>query len=76
MYIKLINNIPAQYTISQLRRDNPNVSFPDEIPNNTLVEYDVYPLYTTVRPEGDVVTEGVPIFDEETQKWQQKEKKD
>jgi hypothetical protein len=71
MNIKLINNIPEKYTIGQLRRDNPQVSFPQEIPEGTLAEYDVYLLGTTEPLQGDVVTEGTPRFNEDTQQWEQ-----
>jgi hypothetical protein len=71
MHIKLTNGIPEKYTIGQLRRDNPQVSFPKSIPDSTLAEYDVYPLIETDRPQGDVVTEGVPALNENTQQWEQ-----
>lgn len=58
MYIKLINGQPENYTIGQLRRDNPNTSFPKTISNEILAGFDVYP-YTT---------QTVPAFDEKTQK--------
>ena len=43
MHIKLTNGIPAKYTLGQLRRDNPNTSFPKVIPDALLASYDVYP---------------------------------
>jgi hypothetical protein len=51
MHIKLTNGVPTPYTIGELRRDNPNVSFPRTIPDTTLAEYDVYPVAETPRPE-------------------------
>lgn len=53
MYIRLTNGTPEVYTIRQLRRANPDVSFPNAISDATLAKYDVYP-YT--RPEQ-------PIYD-------------
>jgi hypothetical protein len=53
MHIKLTNGVPETYTIGQLRRDNPQVSFPKSIPDDTLAEYDVYPLTPTDRPQVD-----------------------
>jgi hypothetical protein len=44
MHIKLTNGTPESYSIRQLRHDNPQVSFPQDIPGNTLAEYDVYPV--------------------------------
>ena len=43
MYIKLTNGTPAKYTLGQLRRDNPQISFPKIIPDELLASYDVYP---------------------------------
>jgi hypothetical protein len=63
MHIKLTNGQPENYSIGQLRRDNPQVSFPKTIPDATLAEYDVYPLKPTDRPQVDHtknVTEGTP----------------
>jgi hypothetical protein len=44
VHIKLTNGVPENYSIGQLRRDNPQVSFPKSIPDDTLALYDVYPL--------------------------------
>jgi hypothetical protein len=66
MHIKLTNGQPEKYTIGQLRRDNPQVSFPKSIPDATLAEYYVYPLTATERPSYDPITqnltEGTPAF--------------
>jgi len=43
MHIKLTNGTPAKYTLGQLRRDNPQISFPKIIPDELLGSYDVYP---------------------------------
>ena len=43
MYIKLTNGTPTTYTIGQLRKDNPNTSFPKNIPDELLAEFDVFP---------------------------------
>jgi len=51
MYIKLTNGQPETYSIEQLRRDNPQVSFPKNIPDDTLAEYDVYPVTPSEQPE-------------------------
>jgi hypothetical protein len=59
MHIKLTNGIPESYSIGQLRRDNPQVSFPKSIPDSTLFEYDVYPLKATERPAFDSMTQRV-----------------
>lgn len=65
MYIKLINNTPERYSLTQLRRDNPQVSFPQVIPDACAVEYGVYPLQATDQPTYDLMTsrvvEGIPV---------------
>ena len=53
MHLKLTNGVPAKYTLGQLRRDNPQTSFPKSVPDDLLASYDVYP-YT--RPN-------IPVFD-------------
>jgi hypothetical protein len=51
MLIKLTNGTPETYTILQLRRDNPNVSFPKDIPAETLESFGVYTVKELPRPE-------------------------
>lgn len=43
MYIKITNGIPIEYSITSLRNDNSNVSFPENISNEILEKFDVYP---------------------------------
>ena len=50
MHIKLTNGTPENYSIGQLRRDNPQVSFPKNPPDELLAEYDVYPVTPTDAP--------------------------
>lgn len=74
MYAKQISGEWQIYSISQLRRDNPQVSFPRQPADTTLAEYGVYPVSTETLPDidprwqravqgpltktGDVVTRG------------------
>jgi hypothetical protein len=51
MYIRLIDQEPTRYSPNQLRRDYPHVSFPAEISEETLAEYDVFPLAGAQAPE-------------------------
>lgn len=59
MYVKLTNgNVDTYpYNVGQLRRDNPNTSFPKQIPDDTLAEYGVY----------KVTIPDTPSYDERTQ---------
>lgn len=66
MYIKLNNGQieTYPYTIGQLRKDNPNTSFPKTISENVLATFDVYPVEDTPRPYSDHtqnITEGAPV---------------
>ena len=53
MHLKLTNGNPAKYTLGQLRRDNPNTSFPKQIPDELLASYEVYPYTRPSAPEYD-----------------------
>lgn len=59
MYVKLTNGTvdTYPYNVGQLRRDNPNTSFPKQIPDDTLAEYGVY----------KVTIPDTPSYDERTQ---------
>jgi hypothetical protein len=52
MYIKLNNGVTEKYpyTIGELRKDNNQTSFPANIPNSLLAEYDMYPVEATEHP--------------------------
>lgn len=53
MYVKVTNGAVDQYpyTIGQLRRDNPSVSFPKTIPEAMLAEWNVYPVTKGTEPD-------------------------
>lgn len=57
MYITLINDTPTPYTFNQLRKDNPNVSFPKEPSESTLNDYGVYTVTVSDKPEFNSLTE-------------------
>lgn len=63
MYAKITNgNVDTYpYSVGQLRRDNPNTSFPKKIPSDMLESYDVY----------TVVYTDIPSIDDRTQKAEQ-----
>ena len=46
MYVKITNGSvdTYPYSVGQLRRDNPNTSFPKQIPADMLESYGVYPV--------------------------------
>ena len=55
MYVKIANNEVEEfpYTLDQLKRDNPNVSFPETISSGTLASYNVFPVTLTEPPAHD-----------------------
>lgn len=64
MHIKLTDGQHQPYSIGQLRQDNPQVSFPSEIPADTLAEYDVYEVVATEQPVYDDNTHNIePIIE-------------
>jgi hypothetical protein len=56
MFIKLTNGTPETYTIGQLRRDNPQTSFPKDIPAKSLEGFDMYPVTELSKPDYDATT--------------------
>ena len=76
MFIKLTNGIPETYTIGQLRRDNPQTSFPKDIPADMLAAYDVYPVKRVPAPSYNELTQLIRVVDpvqidgEWTQQWE------
>lgn len=62
MYIKIVNNFPVSYSIEQLRKDNPQTSFPSVISDSLLAEYSVYavqPVSAPVPSVSEALEEGV-----------------
>jgi hypothetical protein len=57
MYIKLTGDNPEIYTLRQLRKDNPNVSFPVEPPLETLEQYGVWPYVKAPIPSYEPATQ-------------------
>jgi hypothetical protein len=65
MYIKTTNGAYEKpYSIGQLRKDNPNTSFPKNPTDTLLAEWGVYPVKPTSQPSVDHtknVTEKPPV---------------
>lgn len=58
LYVKVTNgSIQYPYTIGQLRKDNPNTSFPAYISADTLAAYGVYAVQEVPAPEVDPLTQ-------------------
>lgn len=69
MFIKLNNKKIEKYpySISELKKDNPQISFPNYPSEKLLAEWQVFPVVKTDQPIFDNITEniseGSPIFD-------------
>lgn len=62
------------YSVSSLRNDNPQTSFPDTPSAELLSEYGVYPVAAQEKPVVDYtmnVAEGVPIYSATRGGWEQ-----
>lgn len=61
MYVKIINGTVSQfpYTIGNLKQDNPQVSFPENISNELLQSYGVFPVKELPAPTIDNLTHRV-----------------
>ena len=61
MHVKITNgNVDTYpYSVGQLRRDNPNTSFPKQVPDAVLAGYGVYPVTFTAQPDIDERTQKV-----------------
>jgi hypothetical protein len=53
MYIKLNNGVPELYSLAQLRRDNPNTSFPSALSEGVLGQHGVQKLTVLPAPKHD-----------------------
>lgn len=62
MYVKVTDGVPTEYSLSKLRQDNPNVSFPKQPSDALLATYGVYSVVQGDRPANDIVSLG-PIVD-------------
>lgn len=59
MYIKITDGNQVDYSIGQLRRDNPNVSFPRTISDAVLASYNVYPTVVGAEPSYDPLLQDI-----------------
>jgi hypothetical protein len=63
MHVKLTNGNVDQfpYTIGQFRRDNPNTSFPRQIPDTILRRYAVYEVTELEKPSHDPLVQTLVV---------------
>jgi len=77
MYAKIENGtiVRYPYTTAQLRSSNKNISFPLEISNDLLAEFNMIQVIVTGQPTYDAMTEtvvqGTPVYSSERNRWEQ-----
>ena len=76
MYLRIINGIISYpYSLQKLREDNPHTSFPSEMTESLIREWDIYEVRTTPKPNDYTknILEGTPILLEDIyyQNWTQ-----
>ena len=76
MYLRIINNeINYPYSLQTLREDNINISFPSEMNESLMSEWDIHEVRQTPKPNNYTknISEGTPILVEGVyyQNWEQ-----
>jgi hypothetical protein len=62
------------YGTGDLKRANPQTSFPSQISDESLLEYGIHRVFFATQPElaaTQVLVEGTPVFSTEDQRWTQ-----
>lgn len=63
MFVKITNGSvdTYPYSVGQLRRDNPNTSFPKTVPTATMAAYGMYPVSYEAAPDYDAATHRLEV---------------
>ena len=70
--LKLTDGVPSKYSESRLKRDNPNVSFPNPLNDRVLADYDCYIYAIDPDPEYNPVLQNLnPLFEQRSDGWYQ-----
>lgn len=75
-YIKLVDGVPQNYTIQQLKNSMPNTSFPLSMSDESLAEYGMHKVATLSMPEYNNLTQQAILAEPElvdgvwTRDWQ------
>ena len=61
MFVKATNGTVVQYpyTVGDLRRDNPNTSFPKNVPEATMASFNMYPVTYEAAPSYNPLTQSI-----------------
>jgi hypothetical protein len=76
MYALIENNVVKKYpySVTDLKKANPNTSFPAKPTEEVCYAYGLRLVYFTTPPEitsSQVMTEGLPVFNAESNRWEQ-----
>lgn len=76
MYLRIVNNITTYpYSLEKLREDNPRTSFPSEMTESVMNEFNIYEVRQTPKPNDYTknISEGTPILVDGVyyQNWEQ-----
>ena len=70
--LKLTDGNPIKYSEARLKRDNPNVSFPNPLNDAVLSSYDCYTYTIDPRPEYNPVLQNLnSVFEQRADSWVQ-----
>ncbi|AFC21385.1 hypothetical protein [Staphylococcus haemolyticus] len=72
-YTPMIRSSDGKYPVylTDFRADNPNVSIGTWVYSENIAEFGYFPVIPVTPPTGDVVLEGPPEFNDQTQQWEQ-----
>lgn len=76
MHALIENGLVKQYPygIAQLKKANPNVSFPKKENDDLLLSFNVHRVFNATQPkltDTQVLEESTPVFDTEANRWTQ-----
>ena len=70
--LKLTDGAPRKYSESRLKRDNPNVSFPNPLNDRVLADFDCYTYTIDPKPDYNPTLQNInPVFELKADGWVQ-----
>jgi len=70
--LKLTDGVPSKYSESRLKRDNPNVSFPNPLNDRVLADFDCYTYTIDSKPSYNPTLQNLnPVFEQRADGWVQ-----
>lgn len=70
--LKITDGVPRKYSESRLKRDNPNVSFPNPLNDRVLADFDCYNYTIDPKPSYNATLQNLnPVFEQRADGWVQ-----